>query len=204
MNFNAKQKIDSDMKLKNLFSKLFGSSRARIEQEVATLIADGKIPEAIQVLLDAGHTDAALLKARWDALHAQQEKKPLDWEAFSMQQNRILYALIEMAKPPGARMEVEHMPENPPENSPEEEEVPEPPTLSEDQRGQLRVLLEQGQWQQALELGQDWSHELHLLRTQHQTLEKHYHLNLITQTNYEQQQQRIEQGVRYFVQRADE
>lgn len=204
MNSNAKQKNDSDMKLKNLFSKLFGSSRARIEQEVATLIADGKIPEAIQVLLDAGHTDAALLKARWDALHAQQEKKPLDWETFSMQQNRILYALLEMAKPPGARTEVEQIPDNYPEYSAEEEEVPEPLTLSEGQRGQLRALLEQGQWQEALELGQDWSNELHLLHTQHQTLEKHYHLNLIAQAHYEQQLKRIEQGVRYFVLRADD
>jgi hypothetical protein len=203
MNFNAKQKIDSDMKLKNIFSKLFGTSRAQLEQKVAALIADGNPPEAMQTLLDAGHTEAALLKARWDALHAQQAQQPLDWGTFSMEQNRILYALLEMAKPPEARTEVGHIPDDYPEYSPEEEEAPEPPTLSEDQRSQLRALLEQGQWQEALELGQDWSNELQLIHAQHQALAKHYHLNLIAQAHYEQQLERIEQGVRYFVLRAD-
>jgi hypothetical protein len=34
------------MNIKNLFSNLFGPSRARVEQEVAAFIAAGKIPEA--------------------------------------------------------------------------------------------------------------------------------------------------------------
>lgn len=208
------------MKLKNLFSSLFGPSRAQLEQKVAALIAAGKIPEAMQVLLDAGHTDAALLKAQWDALMLRQQTDPKpDWETFSITQNRITYALLELTKPKsvdgrqsavsssnpeqakgiehGAKLNFDD------EGSREGIENPELPVLTEGQRNQLHQLLEQDQWVQALELGKDWSIELILTYGRYQSLERDYRLGMVTEEMYQITRSRILNALRYFVDSKD-
>ena len=208
------------MKLKNIFSALFGPSRAQLEQKVAALIADGKIPEAMQALLDAGHTEAALLKAQWDSLMLRQQTEPkLDWETFSITQNRITYALLKLTKPKsvggrqsavsssnpeqakgiehGAKLNLDD------EGSREGIENPELPVLTEGQHNQLRQLLEQDQWVQALELGKDWSNELMLTYGRYQSLERDYRLGMITEETYQITRSRILNALRHFVDSKD-
>lgn len=185
------------MNLKNIFSNLFGPSRAQLEQKVATLIAAGKIPEAMQVLLDAGHTDAALLKAQWDALMLHRQTDPnADWETFTIAQNRITFALLEMIKPPDLRANPKQTEGI--EQSAEGARNPEPPELSEEQRVQLRQLLEQEQWRQALELSKDWNNELMLTHGRYQNLERDYCLGLVTEETYQNTRRKILDALRYF------
>ncbi|MBX2929592.1 MAG: hypothetical protein KF852_17300 [Saprospiraceae bacterium] len=193
------------MKLKSFLSNLFGPSRDQLERHVASLIAEGKIAEAVQMLMDAGYAEAAVLKARWDMLHAEQEKRHLPWETFSMEQNRILYALLDMTKPPEARAKpeqaegIEHGAKG--IRNPKQAEgtgTPEPPKLSQEQRVQLRQLLEQSQWQQALELGKDWSNELMLTYGRYQGLERNFSLGLLTEANYQNTKKQILDALHYF------
>lgn len=211
------------MNVKNIFSKLFRPSRAQLEQKVAALIAEGKIPEAAQLLLDAGHADAALLKAQWDALMFDQQTDPnLDRESFSITRNRITFALLEMSKlkSVGGRRSavgsskthqtkgIEQGAEGTKRNPDDEEdregtENSELPVLTEDQRRQLRQLLELDQWQQALNLGKDWSHEMTLLHSRCESLERSYHLGLITEKTHQTTQAQILDALRHFVQHPD-
>lgn len=198
------------MKLKNIFSNIFGPSSAQLERSVTDLIAAGKIPEAMQLLMDAGYTDAALLKAQWDALMLRQQTDPnLDWETFTTTQNRILYALLELIKPKSVGGRQSAVSSSNPEQAKgieheaEETPSPEPAHLTEDQRTQLRQLLEQDQWVQALELGKDWSNELLLNYGRYQSLERNYRLGMITEETYQITRSRILDTLRYFVDSKD-
>lgn len=186
------------MNLKNIFSNLFRPSRAQLEHRAAALIAAGKIPEAIQALMDAGHTDAALLKARWDALMLRRQTEPnLDWETFTITQNRITFALLEMSKPQEARANPGQTAEGI-EHGAKGVRIPEAPKLTEEQRAQLRQLLEQEQWLQALELGKDWNNELMLTHGRYQNLERDYCLGLVTEETYQNTRRKILDALRYF------
>ncbi len=205
-------KQSENMPLKNIFSNLFGPSRAQLEQKVAALIAEGKISEAMQAMQNAGHTEAALLKAQWDALMLQRQTDPnLDWEYFTITQNRITFALLEMSKLESVGSRRSAVSSSNPERAKgigqgaksiahgaERIENPELPTLTEDQRTQLRQLLEQDQWQQALELGKDWNHEMMLTYSRHQSLEHHYRLGLVMEATYQNTQRQIVEALYYI------
>nr|MBP8239554.1 hypothetical protein [Saprospiraceae bacterium] len=77
------------------------------------------------------------------------------------------------------------------------------PVLTEGQHNQLRQLLEQDQWVQALELGKDWSNELMLTYGRYQSLERDYRLGMITEETYQITRSRILNALRHFVDSKD-
>ena len=153
-------------------------------------------------MLDAGHTDAALLKTRWDTLMiGQQTDEKLDWETFTITQNRIAFALLEMTKPTEAHTLHEVAPE--PESPNAEPRQAEYPKLTQEQCAQLLHLLQQDQWREALVTGKDWSAEIMLLHSRVQHIEKQYHLGLVLDATYRTELERIKQALAYLLQNRD-
>lgn len=207
------------MKIKNLFSALFRGDHTNeqadaegksgsipedingltpfepapniLERRISTLIATGKIPEAIQVLLDAGHTEAASVKNRWDSLQEQQALGLINGETFIVVRNQILYAISECSRPSKEDHSEKH-------NKPSK--ITNSLPLSAGQRDQLRELLKQEKLEEALELGKEWdNNNLTILCGRFSHLKRDHAEGLLSQSHYEMEMKRIRAGLEYFI-----
>lgn len=169
-------------KFKQFLKRLSGSSseaKNKLEQQTQVLLAEAKIPEAMELLLENGYSLVTPLKAQWQTAHQQFADKSIDAQTFNTTINRITYALLSMVT------SVEPLAEVPPQEKSTDSGNVLPSSLREDQRQQIRSLLAKNQLKEALELAKDWSWDIQLLYQRYERVERDHNLGLVTQRDYQ-------------------
>ncbi|MCB0651764.1 MAG: hypothetical protein KDC85_10850 [Saprospiraceae bacterium] len=160
-----------------------------LKNQVRTLLAQGELPEAIQLLVDAGYPSLILLKTQWDNAHKQFEDRKINAETFNITRNRITYAVLETMDP-SEQMTSKNRKKESNQNS-----VNLPDGFTEDQRRQLIALLAKNQWKQALESGKDFSKEGLMFFTRNRQLERDFNLGLVSNEHHQRTLQQIKQAL---------
>lgn len=160
-----------------------------LKNQVRTLLAQGELPEAIQLLVDAGYTSLILLKTQWDNAHKQFEDRKINAETFNITRNRITYAVLETMDP-SEQMTSKNRKKESNQNS-----VNLPDGFTEDQRRQLIALLAKNQWKQALESGKNFSREGLMIYNRNKQLERDNNLGLVSKEQYERTLKQIKQAL---------
>ncbi|MCB0636738.1 MAG: hypothetical protein KDC54_08985 [Lewinella sp.] len=176
-------------KITQFLNRSTGAPKQQPEQQVRELLAQGDLPAALQLLIDAGYPDARRFKTQWEASEQQFAQKSINAETFNVTRNRIVYALLAMISPTGAEV-----PDTPVVVE-EEPPVSPPVPLTADQRRQLEALLRNDEWPAALELASSWNHGFLLLSARLQQLERDRLLGLITIADYEGIRDEIKSGL---------
>ena len=160
-------------------SGAYSNAKKQLDKQVQTLLAEAKIPEAMQVLLENGYSSVAPLKAQWETVHRQFSEKLIDAQSFNVTINRITYSLLSIAN--GS----EPFAIDPPQENSKESVNVLPSSLNKDQQQQIRELLAKDQLKEALELAKDWSWDNQLLYQRYQRVVRDNNLGLVTQYDFQ-------------------
>lgn len=168
-------------KINQFLRKLSGSSsgtKNKLEQQVQLLLAEAKIPEAMELLLENGYSSVTPLKVQWQTAHRQFAEKLIDAQIFNVTINRITYALLSIVNGD------EQLTADSPQEKSSEPASTLSSSLTKDQMHQIRELLAKNQWKEALELSKDWSWDVQLLYQRYQRVIRDNNLGLVTQHDF--------------------
>lgn len=140
----------------------FSNADPALPEKLANLIAEGKTAEALLLLFEAGYQEAIPLKAQLDTANAQFEGKRIGFEAWSLIQNRINYAILQEFRPNSVT----------PKKIKTEKPGPAP-------HAKIRALIAQNQTAEAIELCRNLGEHYILLKARFVNLKKYVNLDLV-------------------------
>lgn len=183
-------------KLKKLVTSLTSGetkfSKETLSARLDALLAQGQLSQALELMKENGHPDVALLQLQWHTAQQQLEQKRITVDEFNRTQNRLAYALREMAQVPGHNS-------RPVQPLPQERytEVPAPQPaqapIDPGKRSAAIALLAQNRFKEALELLQHDSPDWQSLFERYALLQRDERVGILSASDYKQALEKLEQ-----------
>lgn len=162
------------------------TTKHSLQEQVRELLEQAELPAALDLLIDAGYTEAIALKVRREKAVDQYEQKVIDEETFQVTDNRITYALLEMVKS-GKTTRVS----TPATSTVEDAEEYLPKHFTEDQCQQVRTHLLRNEYTEALKLASSYSQDGLLLFQRYEQAIRDSRLGLVRQEDHQRNVQQI-------------
>lgn len=143
------------------------------------LLMQAELPAALELLIDAGYTEAIALKARREEALDQYERKLIDDEDFRIANSRITHVLLKILTDDEAANS-----NTPAINALEDNSESLPEHFTEDQCQQIRTLLLQKDYATAIKLAGNWSQDGKLLYQGYQKTKRELMIGLVRQADH--------------------
>ncbi|WP_020536515.1 hypothetical protein [Lewinella cohaerens] len=157
-----------------------------LPEQVRELLAQSEVPAALELLIDAGYTEAVPLKAQQEKASHQYKEKLIDEETFYVTNNRIVYAVLEMVES-GKTTRVN----TPAISTVEDPEEYLPKHFTEDECQQIRTHLLRNEYTEALKLASSYSQYGLLLFQRYEQAIRDSRLGLVRQEDHQRSVQQI-------------
>lgn len=183
-------------KLKKLVTSLTSGetkfSKETLSARLDALLAQGQLSQALELMKENGHPDVALLQLQWHTAQQQLEQKRITVDEFNRTQNRLAYALREMAQVPGHNSSpVQPLPQETHTDAPTPEPAQGP--IDPGKRSAAIALLAQNRFKEALELLQHDSPDWQSLFERYTLLQRDERVGILSASDYKQALEKLEQ-----------
>jgi hypothetical protein len=165
-----------------------------LPDKVRELLAEARVPAALELLIEAGYTDTIALKIRREEALDQYQQKLIDADTFQVTNSRIIYALLNMVEPEESQRKQEEK-----VSSMEAASKGLPTHFTEDQTKEIRSLLLRNDYQAAMELAKNGSLEGLLLYQRYKQTSRDLRLGLVRQEDHQRTVQQIIHAVTALV-----
>jgi hypothetical protein len=162
------------------------TTKRSLQEQVRELLEQAELPAALELLIDAGYTEAIALKVRREKAVDQHEQKVIDEETFQVTDNRITYALLEMVKSDKTTCV-----NTTATSTVEDAEEYLPKHFTEDQCQQIRTYLLRNEYAEALKLASSYSQDGLLLFQRYERAIRDSNLGLVSQEDHQRNVQQI-------------